>query len=73
MMSTNLILHTIKYLIATLLVWGAMKASNVGFSFLSCSMVMLALAMLEWKFKVWLIENLESCARHTIQAINNNR
>ena len=68
-----MILHTIKYLIATLLVWGAMKASNVGFSFLSCSMVMWALAMLEWMFKVWLIENLETCARQTVQVINNNR
>lgn len=71
-MKTNLILHIIKYLSATLLLWGAMLVSNVGFSLLSCLMVMSVMAMLEWLFKVWVVENMEKLARAIARKIDSS-
>lgn len=68
----NFILHTIKYLIVTVLVWGAMRLSDVHFAFLSCALLGFAAALLEWMFKVWMVDNLEKLATMTVRAINNN-
>ena len=50
--------HCTKYTLFGFMVFFSMKLSNINFSLFSVMLLAFAVGLLEWRFKLWLVEQL---------------